>query len=661
MIFDFISGEASTQEGGEKFAKWLAEDTDLTQKEKKSVIEKIKDFFTKLLDAVRSVIEGQGTLNATARAGQKAAQQVPVLDDFFNALDNAIDNRQRMLDGDTAQKNSTGEKTGADVRFSIDPEFEKKYDQWDGSDPRVTFFLGTTGRALKKAGMVNQKIYFDASKILKITNKHPEITDRVIKQIPSVLQNPIVIMKSKDPKNKPRNFKGYTIFGELYVGNNPVLVVLGADMYGRNGMKLDGVKVVSAYRRNNAQSFMDSSDVVFVTKNKERISMWEGRTGLRLPVGDSSTNSPDTTISQTGSSVNTHSMQNGQKNAQNGGSNTQHSLETDSPDIRYSKRVGFDHALTPAEKKKYSRAMQTGEDAGLRVSDNSILVECENESKYQYKYVVYDDMEDGPVIRDVYAIGRLDPNVEDDVASKCHNIARYIRDVEKLKYDNTKQHESVLGTCVQDTSYLLARYNNRSKRFHVIGRGSVENGTNTLNKSVRERTAGQDTRAAGELTESRKSKSIDDTGRTSLLRDDKRLDEMNITLRQVFDSQELETGHHTSQTQVQRVARQLKKSTGSKMDTPRLMVQLKGLFDYIGNNDDVTFSSVMDQAKEIAHELLDSTPEHTVRDEYAQEVLDTLRGMAITLSDEQKAETAYHHDRYGNDLLFCILHQNVLR
>ncbi len=38
MIFDFISGEASTQEGGEKFAKWLAEDADLTPKEKKSVV-----------------------------------------------------------------------------------------------------------------------------------------------------------------------------------------------------------------------------------------------------------------------------------------------------------------------------------------------------------------------------------------------------------------------------------------------------------------------------------------------------------------------------------------------------------------------------------------------------------------------------------------------
>lgn len=971
MIFDFISGEASTQEGGEKFAKWLAEDADLTQKEKKSVIEKIKDFFTKLLDAVRSVIEGQGTLNTTARAGQKAAQQVPVLDDFFNALDNAIDNRQRMLDGDTAQKNSTGEKTGADVRFSIDPEFEKKYDQWDGSDPRVTFFLGTTGRALKNAGMVNQKIYFDASKILKIKNKHPEITDSVIKQIPSVLQNPIIIMKSKDPKNKPRNFKGYTIFGELYVRNNPVLVVLGADMYGRNGMKLDGVKVVSAYRRNNAQPFMDSSDVVFVTKNKERISMWEGRTGLRLPVGDSSTNPLDTTIPQTGSSVNTHSMQNRQKNAQNGKNNTRHSLEvdsqgnelteaqqrrykhvapelrdedgkikpfyhgtaradrvgyvfdpkratsgpmayftddpdiatnysrdkadtslaydsdydsyetqfqvngkpvteywntltaaekkamtekikqvtlddndnivlkpgnqigigsfsdyelhrakgnalsvlvdmwlgdgnlwneesrfldvlkavgidqaqyndpdyreekvyqaylnitnpyntgkldqsfiddlqsyvddadmsrydtdnaqadmwdkngipiedwlerlqddldngtthawttvpdvvtdflkdsgydgivdqggknggdqhtvaipfysnqikevtngnpTDSPDIRYSKRVGFDNALTPAEWKKYNSLVSTDNHSGLRISDNAFLVEGEK-GKNNYKLVFFDNSFDDKPITAVYGIGDSGFHF-DKTQFDAKKVAEVINKVEEKSYDDKKVVRGILRHLSESYGLVLTKYGDRNTRGFTLRPGSNENVKTGGEEFAGRRTAGQDTRAAGELTESRKSKSIDDTGRTSLLRDDKRLDEMNITLRQVFDSQELETGHHTSQTQVQRVARQLKKSTGSKMDTPRLMVQLKGLFDYIGNNDDVTFSSVMDQAKEIAHELLDRTPEHTVRDEYAQEVLDTLRGMAITLSEEQKQEAVYHHDRYGNDLLF---------
>ena len=965
MIFDFISGEASTQEGGEKFAKWLAEDTDLTQKEKKSVIEKIKDFFAKLLDAVRSVIEGQGTLNTTARAGQKAAQQVPVLDDFFNALDNAIDNRQRMLDGEQAQKNSTGEKTGADVRFSINPEFEKKYDQWDKKTSGFSFRVGTTSKVLQQLGVDNRKIWWDASKIKKIKVDHPAMTDTVIKQVPNILENPILVMESKTKEGR------LTLFGEVYdQKNEPVLAVLLLNPTDRGGNSINILKVASAYGKDtNAQGLIDNSKILYVEPNKKRTQNWLSVNRLQLPLPSSSYGFVNTIVANKPSGVNTHSMQNGQKNAQNGKKNTRHSLEvdsqgnelteaqqrrykhvapelrdedgkikpfyhgtaradrvgyvfdpkratsgpmayftddpdiatnysrdkadtslaydsdydsyetqfqvngkpvteywntltaaekkamtekikqvtlddndnivlkpgnqigigsfsdyelhrakgnalsvlvdmwlgdgnlwneesrfldvlkavgidqaqyndpdyreekvyqaylnitnpyntgkldqsfiddlqsyvddadmsrydtdnaqadmwdkngipiedwlerlqddldngtthawttvpdvvtdflkdsgydgivdqggknggdqhtvaipfysnqikevtngnpTDSPDIRYSKRVGFDNALTGAEKKKYNRALQTGEDAGLRISDNSILVECENNSKYQYKYVVYDDMEDGPVVRDVYAIGRIDPNVEDDVASQCHEIARFLNELEDVGYDNRKHVQEICGHFMQNTSYILARYNYRNSRFYVIGRGSVENGRNTLNKSVRERTAGQDTRVAGELTESRKSKSIDDTGRTSLLRDDKRLDEMNITLRQVFDSQELETGHHTSQTQVQRVARQLKKSTGSKMDTPRLMVQLKGLFDYIGNNDDVTFSSVMDKAKEIAHELLDSTPEHTVRDEYAQEVLDTLRGMAITLSDEQKAETAYHHDRYGN-------------
>lgn len=43
---------------------------------------------------------------------------MPVLDDFFNALDNAIDNRQRMLDGE--QRNTTDDKSSTGIRFSKD-------------------------------------------------------------------------------------------------------------------------------------------------------------------------------------------------------------------------------------------------------------------------------------------------------------------------------------------------------------------------------------------------------------------------------------------------------------------------------------------------------------------------------------------------------------
>ena len=963
MIFDFISGEASTQEGGEKFAKWLAEDTDLTQKEKKSVVEKIKDFFTKLLDAVRSVIEGQGTLNTTARAGQKAAQQVPVLDDFFNALDNAIDNRQRMLDGDTAQKNSTGEKTGADVRFSIDPNFEKVYDQWDKKTSGFSFRVGTTSKVLQQLGVDNRKIWWDASKIKKIKVDHPAMTDTVIKQVPNILENPILVMESKTKEGR------LTLFGEVYdQKKEPVLAVLLLNPTDRGGNSLNILKVASAYGKDtHPQGLIDNSKILYVEPNKKRTQNWLTVNGLQLPLPSSSYGFINTIVANKPSGVNTHSMQNGQKNAQNGKKNTRHSLEvdsqgnelteaqqrrykhvapelrdedgkikpfyhgtaradrvgyvfdpkratsgpmayftddpdiatnysrdkadtslaydsdydsyetqfqvngkpvteywntltaaekkamtekikqvtlddndnivlkpgnqigigsfsdyelhrakgnalsvlvdmwlgdgnlwneesrfldvlkavgvdqaqyndpdyreekvyqaylnitnpyntgkldqsfiddlqsyvddadmsrydtdnaqadmwdkngipiedwlerlqddldngtthawttvpdvvtdflkdsgydgivdqggknggdqhtvaipfysnqikevtngnpTDSPDIRYSKRVGFDNALTPAEWKKYNSLVSTDNHSGLRISDNAFLVEGEK-GKNNYKLVFFDNSFDDKPITAVYGIGDSGFHF-DKTQFDAKKVAEVINKVEEKSYDDKKVVRGILRHLSESYGLVLTKYGDRNTRGFTLRPGSNENVKTGGEEFAGRRTAGQDTRAAGELTDSRKSKSIDDTGRTSLLRDDKRLDEMNITLRQVFGSQELETGHHTSQTQVQRVARQLKKSTGSKMDTPRLMVQLKGLFDYIGNNDDVTFSSVMDQAKEIAHELLDSTPEHTVRDEYAQEVLDTLRGMAITLSDEQKAETAYHHDRYGN-------------
>lgn len=960
MIFDFISGEASTQEGGEKFAKWLAEDADLTQKEKKSVIEKIKDFFAKLLDAVRSVIEGQGTLNTAARAGQKAAQQVPVLDDFFNALDNAIDNRQRMLDGDTAQKNSTGEKAGADVRFSINPEFEKKYDQWDKKTSGFSFRVGTTSKVLQQLGVDNRKIWWDASKIKKIKVDHPAMTDTVIKQVPNILENPILVMESKTKEGR------LTLFGEVYdQKNEPVLAVLLLNPTDRGGNSINILKVASAYGKDtNAQGLIDNSKILYVEPNKKRTQNWLSVNRLQLPLPSSSYGFINTIVANKPSGVNTHSMQNGQKNAQNGKNNTRHSLEVDSqgnelteaqqrrykhvaPELRdedgkikpfyhgtaRADRVGyvFDpkratsgpmayftddpdiatnysrdkadtslaydsdydsyetqfqvngkpvteywNTLTAAEKKAMTEkikqvtlddndniVLKPGNQIGIgsfsdyelhRAKGNalSVLVDMwlgdgnlwNEESRFldvlkavgidQAQYNDPDYREEKVYqaylnITNPYNTGKLDQSFIDDLQSYVDDadMSRYDTDnaqadmwdkngipiedwLERLQddLDNGTTHAwttvpDVVTDFLKDSGYdgivdqggknggdqhtvAIPSYSNQikevtngnptdspdirySKQIEVdefdeagydvinttgkkryadlkrevmtwdadrhmnevrcitIGSGfyaykmldtptrdilvykpktaTTRREYNELRKSVKNRSGKISYRAAdliGSLgdgnrdnsdlfgrkqrgannydkfdseslerkrnsnggrtpenvhndqlqerlnADSRKAKSIDDTGRTSLLRDDKRLDEMNITLRQVFDSQELETGHHTSQTQVQRVARQLKKSTGSKMDTPRLMVQLKGLFDYIGNNDDVTFSSVMDQAKEIAHELLDSTPEHTVRDEYAQEVLDTLRGMAITLSDEQKAETAYHHDRYGN-------------
>lgn len=966
MIFDFISGEASTQEGGEKFAKWLAEDADLTQKEKKSVIEKIKDFFTKLLDAVRSVIEGQGTLNTTARAGQKAAQQVPVLDDFFNALDNAIDNRQRMLEG---KHGGEAENSQSEIRHSIEitedgepcvvidndvlagvpksrwatkiknilSEYKSGVDLWGGV---------VKVNAISKNEFLNSKY----SQYLKAKEK-TAYKDKLLSA-----QNLDEILKSgKNKKIEDLKHSRNDSFKQF--AHSDVLLKVG-----ENGYTAD---VIIGITTQNAMVFYD---IVDMRKADVKIknATPQGYANSRKPFkqGIASNNK----VTQNGPDVNTHSMQNGQKNAQNGKNNTRHSLEVDSqgnelteaqqrrykhvaPELRdedgkikpfyhgtaRADRVGyvFDpkratsgpmayftddpdiatnysrdkadtslaydsdydsyetqfqvngkpvteywNTLTAAEKKAMTEkikqvtlddndniVLKPGNQIGIgsfsdyelhRAKGNalSVLVDMwlgdgnlwNEESRFldvlkavgidQAQYNDPDYREEKVYqaylnITNPYNTGKLDQSFIDDLQSYVddadmsqydtdnaqadmwdkngipiedwlerlqddldngtthawttvpdvvtdflkdsgydgivdqggknggdqHTVAipfysnqikevtngnptdspdiRYSKQIEvdefdeagydvinttgKKRYADLKREVmtwdadrhmnevrcitigsgfyayKMLDTPTRDilvykpqTATTRREYNelrksvkNRSGKISYraadligsLGDGNRDNsdlfgrkqrGANNYDKfdseSVERKRNGNRGRSAenvrndqlqkGLNADSRKSKSIDDTGRTSLLRDDKRLDEMNITLRQVFDSQELETGHHTSQTQVQRVARQLKKSTGSKMDTPRLMVQLKGLFDYIGNNDDVTFSSVMDQAKEIAHELLDSTPEHTVRDEYAQEVLDTLRGMAITLSDEQKAETAYHHDRYGNDLLF---------
>lgn len=142
----------------------------------------------------------------------------------------------------------------------------------------------------------------------------------------------------------------------------------------------------------------------------------------------------------------------------------------------------FKNALTSSEWKKYNNAMTTGIDAGIRISDNSILVECENNSQWQYKYVIYDDYSDRNEISDVFAIGKIDNNVEDDVGFQCNEITVYINDVKELGYDNKSYFKKILRTRLKGTSYILSQYNNKSKRYNVIGRGSIENGTNTVDK-----------------------------------------------------------------------------------------------------------------------------------------------------------------------------------
>ncbi len=208
-----------------------------------------------------------------------------------------------------AMENRTGTRSGEGVQYEINSDFAREYDQWDKKDPRTTFAIGTTSPVLQSLGLPVKAITWDAAKIIQIKNKHPEMTDSIIKRVPEVLESPIVVMQSKQSPSR------WTMFGELYAGQNPVLVVLELNPLGRNGIELDEMKLVSSYAKNKAQNFINNSATLYVADDKKRVSNWEKRTGLQLPVGLSVTNS-NTTVTQNAGGVNTHSMQNGGGNTQ---------------------------------------------------------------------------------------------------------------------------------------------------------------------------------------------------------------------------------------------------------------------------------------------------------------------------------------------------------
>ncbi len=126
------------------------------------------------------------------------------------------------------------------------------------------------------------------------------MTDDIIKQVPDILENPIFVSKSLQKDSR------LTIFGEVYADGKPILAVLELDPTGRNGASLDEIKIASAYGKDNAQNLINRSSTLYVEENKNRVSEWEKRTGLQLPVGDSSANSVNS-IAPTGGKVNSFS------------------------------------------------------------------------------------------------------------------------------------------------------------------------------------------------------------------------------------------------------------------------------------------------------------------------------------------------------------------
>ena len=103
----------------------------------------------------------------------------------------------------------------------------------------------------------------DAKKIIRIKQSHPEMTDKIIKQIPDVLQEPMVVLDSLTKPGRP------ILLGDaLDEKSKPVLVALELNPVDWDKKIIDNeIKVASAYVKDRPQYLLNHSKYYYINDN----------------------------------------------------------------------------------------------------------------------------------------------------------------------------------------------------------------------------------------------------------------------------------------------------------------------------------------------------------------------------------------------------------
>lgn len=243
-----ISADEALDEAAANYAGEMIANTDVLNEfihghsEDRTLLEKLRD-------AIREIV---GKL--TGKAKQQAQTAEGLLQQAFEAAARS-------------SKNAAGE---GGVRYSIDPYFSENVREWyeEGQNAGERFTLGSTGDVLQGLGAIESDVYMNGDKISRILSDHPEMTIEEIGKIPELLEDPVLILKSKGRGASKANSR-VVLYGTMKAQNGePVMAVLDLRP-SENGFVLDDMqKVNSAYTKKNPANFVAGSDVLYADKKR---------------------------------------------------------------------------------------------------------------------------------------------------------------------------------------------------------------------------------------------------------------------------------------------------------------------------------------------------------------------------------------------------------
>lgn len=272
------------------------------QKRSNRVMQKIETFLQKVLTDIKTLL-GAEPDNAAAKAAQTLTetQLKDLRQIYFNHQADAGANYRAALEANGGMEKAAAADAAAaeDVRYSIDERFEDEIESLNKKTDDYMITVGKTSDVLKSIGVKDQTILWNAGKIKEILKKHSEVrykagkeksimTPDIIKQVPQVLENPVVVLHSNEETgaNQGKNYRSRIyMFGEVKDAlNQPVSVSLELLPTRKNGLVMDNIVLTSAYGKNNVQNALNSDQILYIDPNKKRTAAWLGSTGLQLPV-----------------------------------------------------------------------------------------------------------------------------------------------------------------------------------------------------------------------------------------------------------------------------------------------------------------------------------------------------------------------------------------
>lgn len=189
----------------------------------------------------------------------------PSAQEAYNRLSEA---QRALIDG---MEGKTGDVTAeTDARYSIYESYADDISQWvrDGKPNGMVFVLGNTGPVLQGLGAIESDIYLTSDKLNVIQKDHPEVSDSAIKKIPQILEDPILILRSKGHGKSGSNSRMVVIGAVKADNGQPLLTILDLRPYEKGFLVDDMQKVNSAYTKKNPENFIRGSEVVYADKNR---------------------------------------------------------------------------------------------------------------------------------------------------------------------------------------------------------------------------------------------------------------------------------------------------------------------------------------------------------------------------------------------------------